>query len=190
MIISSWNVRGLGSPLKHRYIVNSLRNVSIATLLQTKINLINLTSLMKKKFGTWNYCHNLDCSPTARILVMWRQDRVDLKILNVNPQIIHCRVHCKIISLNCIISFVYGLHSIVRRRPLWNFIDLMGKDIDIPWLVVGDFNSIRTPNDKLNGAEVTAYEISDMNSCCYSANLFDLRSLGSPYTWTNGTVFS
>lgn len=192
MIIASWNVRGLGSPLKHRYIVNllSLHKVSIATFLETKLNSIALSSLMRKKFGNWNFCHNIDPSPTSRILVLWKSDRIDLEVLHTTEQAILCRVKCKITSILCHITFIYGLHSIVRRRPLWSFIDDIAKEISTPWLVVGDFNSIRSPSDKLYGTDVTAYEITDFNNCCFSAGLHDLKSIGAPYSWSNGSIFT
>lgn len=192
MIIGSWNMRGLGSPLKHRYILNllSAHKVSIATILETKLNDVSLASLMKKKFSNWNHCHNLDLASPARILVLWKADRLDLEILHITVQAIHYKFTCKITSSSFIITFVYGLHSITSRRPLWDFICSMESDISLPWILVGDFNSIRSPSNKINGSEVIGYEISDFNSCCLTSDLSDLTLLGAFFSWSNGSVFS
>lgn len=192
MIIASWNMRGMGSPLKHRYLAKFIsdQKVSIAALLETKLNLVNLVSLMRKKFVDWDFVHNLDHCSTGRIVVLWKKDRVSMEVLHASSQLIHCRILCKISSQSFVVSFVYGLHSIVNRRPLWESIISLGSEPSFPWMVLGDFNSIRCPDDKLNGADVTAYEIADFNNCCQVAGLSNLSSIGAAFSWSNGSVSS
>lgn len=112
-----------------------------------------------------------------------------MDVLNVTNQVIHCQIHCKITFASFIVSFMYGLHSIASRPSLWDFINSNGKDFTLPWFLVGDYNNIRSPSDKKHGLDVTADEVSDFNSCCFSTNLIDLKTLGSKLTWWNGSIF-
>lgn len=73
---------------------------------------------------------------------------------------------------------------------MWDSIKLLGGDSSTPWMILGDFNSICSPEDKINGADVTAYELEDFNSCCMAVGLFNLKYVGAYYTWSNGKVFS
>lgn len=72
MIVASHNVRGLGSPLKHRHLASFLssQNVAITSLIETMLNLNNISLLMKINFMDWDYVHNLEHFSKARIVVM------------------------------------------------------------------------------------------------------------------------
>jgi len=62
--------------------------------------------------------------------------------------------------------------------------------VDSLWLLLGDFNSILSQEDKHNGEPVSTYEISDFRECCSDLGIGDLNSTGSHFTWTNGTVWT
>ncbi|KAL0439526.1 UNVERIFIED_CONTAM: hypothetical protein Slati_2435600 [Sesamum latifolium] len=84
-------------------------------------------------------------SPTAhkgnRIWLAWDETEVEVDILIVHYQCIHCRVFVKRAHLSSLVTVVYGHNEVVPRRELWkqlsSILDNMGDD---PWLVMGDFN--------------------------------------------------
>ncbi|YP_008992389.1 hypothetical protein Salmi_Mp122 (mitochondrion) [Salvia miltiorrhiza] len=84
----------------------------------------------------------------------------------MKPQVIHSFITCKVSSLSFHVSFVYGFHSIVSRRPLWNNLMETTELHSTPWLLVGDFNSLLRIDEKWFGAEVSAYEVNDFMDCC------------------------
>ncbi|KAG6467713.1 hypothetical protein ZIOFF_074351 (mitochondrion) [Zingiber officinale] len=98
----------------------------------------------------------------ARGGLLWNADRVTLDVQSITPQTIHCKARCKETSISFHISLVYGLFTIVNRRQLWDTLKNLGVDSDQPWLVMGHFNSITSPDEKIYGAEVTGYETKDM----------------------------
>lgn len=59
-----------------------------------------------------------------------------------------------------------------------------------PWLVLGDFNSVLSQDDKYNGEPVSSYEVSDFRASCSELGLSDLNYTGCHYTWSNGTVWT
>lgn len=59
-----------------------------------------------------------------------------------------------------------------------------------PWLLVGDFNSILSLEDKHDGAAVSTCETTDFRSCCSDHGLANLNYTGYQFTWSNGSVWS
>jgi len=84
--------------------------------------------------------------------------------------------------------FAYGYNTISARRALWK--DLKRWCPSSPWIVLGDFNSILSQDDKHNGEHVSNYEVSDFRECCADLGLADLNATGCHFTWSNGSVWS
>lgn len=69
--------------------------------------------------------------------------------------------------------FVYGLNKLVQRRSLWNDLKHFGSSIVDPWLILGDFNNVSSPEEKQGGIIVKNYEVRDFVDCVASLDLFD-----------------
>lgn len=192
MIVASWNIRGFNLPLKHREMQSFLRkkNINVMAILETKLDFNSVAPVMQKKFSGWLFSHNFQQHQGGRILIMWRPDQVNLSILDSQPQFIHCLIGCKTSHIEFEATFVYGLHSITSRRSLWDQLLLLGESMVRPWLVLGDFNSILSPLDRINGNAVSDYETSDFAHCCNSTGLGNMTTIGPFHTWTNGRVWS
>ncbi|XP_077219768.1 uncharacterized protein LOC143853958 [Tasmannia lanceolata] len=54
-----------------------------------------------------------------------------------------------------------------------------------PWVVIGDFNTVRFPNERINGAMPRVQDMDEFNSCISSSDLLDLHTIGNPYSWNN-----
>ncbi|XP_070033019.1 uncharacterized protein [Nicotiana tomentosiformis] len=55
----------------------------------------------------------------------------------------------------------------------------------LPWLFMGDFNSILNMEDRIGGSPVTMPEIRDFQQCVTTCGLIELPSKGSRYTWSD-----
>ncbi|KZV38718.1 hypothetical protein F511_33874 [Dorcoceras hygrometricum] len=55
-------------------------------------------------------------------------------------------------------------------------------------MVIGDFNSILSQDDKCGGTLVTNREIRDFVDCITCLELVDTQHVGCFYTWTNNVV--
>ncbi|KAH7864398.1 hypothetical protein Vadar_029181 [Vaccinium darrowii] len=84
------------------------------------------------------------------------------------------------------ISVVYGFNKPVERRLLWNDLrtlyGLLGSDA---WLLLGDFNSIRTLSDRVGSVSFDGIAAHEFNSCLEDIDMEDMASKGFLFTWTN-----
>ena len=129
---------------------------------------------------------NVIASSTARIVIFWNSSTIKVDFVDCSAQCVHVVINSLVISFHA--TFVYGLHTIVDRRDLWDSLRMWCPSD--PWLVLGDFNSILSQDDKLNGNAISLYETNDFHNCCHDLGLFDLNYSGCHFTWSNGHVWS
>lgn len=192
MKIASWNIRGLNLPLKQNGVCHLIRsnNLDVLAVLETKCSREKVCRFVKNKLPGWEFCDNFDLAKGGRILVIWNPDTVDLSLVLKHPQVIHCRIHCKISSHEFCISFIYAANALIHRREVWSSLTDFGNSLDKPWIVLGDFNNVLKSGERFNGRVVTQYEIKDFVNCCNSLGLVDIQSVGQLFTWSNNTVCS
>lgn len=190
MIVQCWNVRGLNSPLKQHEVVNLMKKskVDVCGLLESKLSLSKVLSLQKLRLKKWKFLANVASSSSARIVVFWNPSSVSVVLVGSSSQGLHVLVKSLVSQVEFHISFVYGLHTIVARRALWDSLRVWCPPG--PWMVLGDFNSLLSQDDKLNGSAVSMYETADFNKCCLDLGLSDLNYTGCHFSWSNGSVWS
>ncbi|KAK4381487.1 hypothetical protein Sango_2963400 [Sesamum angolense] len=81
--------------------------------------------------------------PGNRIWIAWNDELIEVDILNVGSQFMHCRVLVHEVHETILITVVYGANEVSTRRELWQgLIDLAVTIGNEPWLVGGDFNAV------------------------------------------------
>ena len=192
MKIAIWNIRGFNQALKQNGVLDLIRrnNLDIIGILETKINSDKLDRIMRNKFNGWREVNNFQQHRAGRILVLWNPAVIDLHLVDLSPQAIHCLVTSKVNASSLSISFIYAFHTVVSRVPLWDNLNTYGSTLHQPWVILGDFNNVMKCEEKINGADVTSYEVKGLVDCCLSLGLTDLNSVGCFYTWTNNTIWS
>jgi len=121
MRMAFWNIRGFHLPLKQKGVeaLARKREISLLAVLETKLSESGLEVFMCRRFKGWKQVNNFASHGGGRILILYDPLKIQLDTLEILPQIIHCRVVCKVSSVSFLGSFVYGFHSIVARRSLW-----------------------------------------------------------------------
>lgn len=66
----------------------------------------------------------------------------------------------------------------------------MEDQMNSPWLIMGDFNTMLDMNDRVNGITVQENEIKDFREFMEDCRLTELPTVGRSYTWTNNHVYS
>lgn len=109
-------------------------------------------------------------------------------MLSISEQCITIRVSISTIQglKNMCISFVYGLHTLVESRELWQELSTIGTQKS-PWLILGDFNAVFNIDQRINGALITETEIKDGNICMQKLELQFLKTIGLFYSWNKGS---
>lgn len=87
-------------------------------------------------------------------------------------------------TMNFIVTFVYGDNYYVTRKELWDSIDAFASFNVKPWVLLGDFNSLLGPSEKVGGSPIQPCRY-DFSRCVQSSQLLDLPYSGCFYTWTN-----
>ncbi|XP_026453345.1 uncharacterized protein LOC113354130 [Papaver somniferum] len=82
------------------------------------------------------------------------------------------------------ISFVHASYLLISRSRLWR--KLNGANIDIPWLVMGDFNCVLRNEEKKGGLEPRLSATNEFSDWMDDNNFFEVDSLGTTFTWENG----
>lgn len=163
-----WNVRGLVKPSTQYEVLNLIKkhDISIFGVLETKLKESNLGDMMKNKFGGWSYAHNFTHHPRGRIVVSWDPSRVVFNPMTITHQLLHGKLICLVNKIEIHVSFVYALNKVILRRDLWHSLSSFGHDIEGPWTLLGDFNNVLHPQERVNGSCVTMYETRDFMEVC------------------------
>lgn len=182
MIIQCWNVRGLNSPLKQHEVVHLMKKnkVDVCGLLESKMLPSKVAAMHSFRLKHWKFLTNASGSSLAHIVVPWNPSTVQVDLVGSSSQGLHVIVFNLVSQIRFHVSFVYGLHTIVARRALSD--SLCSWSPPGPWMVLGDFNSFLSQDDKLNGSAVSMYEIADFNKCCLDLGLYDLNYTGCHFT--------
>jgi len=150
MYIGFWNVRGIMNPVRRAEIKRfmSANGLCLVGLIETKVPESLFESISSTLIRGWRWSANYEYTPGGRIWVGWNPDLVSYESISTNSQAIHGCLKLNLSGLSCYISAIYGEHTFVRRRPLWeNLLHFNNLLQDSPWLVAGDFNAIKDPSD-------------------------------------------
>lgn len=181
MKIIAWNIKGLGQPRKQKGLGKLIRlnDAKVCGILETKIHdeTFNLDRFMDSYLYGWNNTSNFHIDRRGRIFVVWDPNFVDMEVISVGVQHIACLMTNKETSDRCGVCFIYGLHSVVHRRGIWEALTGILGSHDLPWVILGDFNNVKNYDERINGKNVTYYECRDMMEACTTLGLTD-----SPYT--------
>ncbi|XP_062099632.1 uncharacterized protein LOC133805461 [Humulus lupulus] len=180
-----WNVRGLNKTSKQREVMRMISNkrIGFVSLLETRVKTSNMGSLYLNMFKGWCFTSNLTHHPNGRIVVAWNPYSFDVDIRGSSSQWMHFLVSIKN-GDQFAITVVYAFNDMKGRESLWADLEKLGYEINCPWIVMGDFNSVLSPSDRLphcgNGSELVPFQ-----TCVEHCRLVDVKFSGSFFTWNN-----
>ncbi|GAB2276806.1 hypothetical protein Dimus_039206 [Dionaea muscipula] len=191
MILSCWNIRGFNRPLKQEEVKRhaQVHHVDVIAILETKIPIDKLDGLMQRRFPSWSFTSNFSCHLASRILILWKPDKVDISVLRVTAQLVHCKVVSRAMNKEFFATFAYGLYSVADRRGMWEDLATLGNSIQLPWVMLGDFNAVNSRDKKLNGAPISNYELHDQRLFEIDRDITDMRYTGCKFTCPNNTIW-
>ncbi|XP_062094258.1 uncharacterized protein LOC133800317 [Humulus lupulus] len=121
--------------------------------------------------------------PNGRIVVAWNPLSYDVDIRGSSSQWMHFDVLAKNRD-HFAITVVYASNDKIGRERLWEDLENMAHGISGPWIVMGDFNDVLSPEDRFpyhgNGSELASFQ-----HCAESCRLLDMKFSGNFFTWNN-----
>ena len=193
MKVLSWNIRGLGQARKQNGLGGVLRDngVKVCGIFETKCGGLEMRDVVNRAAPGWEFATNFELDHRGCIMVLWDQSFTDVQVVGVSKQHMGCTIVCKETGKKYGVCFVYGLHSVVERREIWDHVGGLLEAIQLPWIIMGDFNCVKAADERINGAPVSMYECSDLVDACTRLGLVDTPFTSTnKFTWTNGVVWS
>ncbi|KAL0416024.1 UNVERIFIED_CONTAM: hypothetical protein Slati_3434300 [Sesamum latifolium] len=115
-----------------------------------------------------------------------RDHQVDVNVISVLPQIIHCSVLIRHTHISVLVSVVYGANDGGERRQLWESLAHLAESIeDEPWLVMGDFNTVADLSEVCGNCGDIRLAMEEFQDCISQTGLITLPMQGDLYTWHN-----
>ena len=189
MNYGSWNVRGLNKRSHQREVLNFVdsNHLSFVGLLETKVKARNLSKVTGRLKKNWSWFANHGDHYNGRILLGWDATIWDVIVVSSSPQFITCNVTFKPANVNVYVSFIYAYNDGCDRVALWDY--LSSFDLDVPWCVCGDFNTVLSIHEICGGREHWTPEMQQFKDCVCDAGLSELRTTGELFSWTNRRPF-
>ncbi|XP_071932995.1 uncharacterized protein [Coffea arabica] len=132
-------------------------------------------------------CHFLHFTKAEVVLggkfwLFWCDDLV-LHFHEFGDQLVHMEVGWSGFTFH--FSAVYVKYTRVRRRHLWEAMEVVSAKCQGPWMVAGDLNIISNVNERSGGAPPNPRNMEDFNEAVFNCGLSDVGFEGSQFTWTN-----
>ncbi|KAL0292137.1 UNVERIFIED_CONTAM: hypothetical protein Sradi_7001200 [Sesamum radiatum] len=182
-----WNVRGLNRR-DHQIAVRELAlnsRLQFLGLLETRVTLPNAARVQNGILPRWKWFSDYN-SAGNRIWLAWDDDFLDIAILDIGVQFVHCRIFIRSSHIYILVTVSYGANDVRSRRELWqalcNISDSIG---DEPWLVGGDFNAVRDLSEVCGTSGDIRLAMNEFNDCILNTGLIALPMRGERFTWHN-----
>ncbi|XP_061371831.1 uncharacterized protein LOC133314370 [Gastrolobium bilobum] len=157
-------------------------NINILALLETKISGDKAQKLIPK-FGFSNFVRQDPMGFSGGIWLCWDDVDFTLQVLKTHHQFIHSGIIHRNCSRVDFITFVYGSPRRCERRMLWQKMVDLGMDNSSSWIVLGDFNTLLSPNEKVGGWSFCWGATQEFRDCLTNCNLHGMGSKGPQLTW-------
>ncbi|KAL0294828.1 UNVERIFIED_CONTAM: hypothetical protein Sangu_3209400 [Sesamum angustifolium] len=124
--------------------------------------------------------------PGNRIWIAWDDDLLDVDVLNLDVQFIHCRISIRCAHLSVLVTVVYGANDSVSRRGLWQSLVTLADSIsDEPWIVGGDFNTVVDMSEVCGASADIHLAMNEFRDCILGTGLIHLPVQGELFSWHN-----
>ncbi|XP_028054929.1 uncharacterized protein LOC114259143 [Camellia sinensis] len=189
-----WNCRGAGNNKFKRTVKELIKTQKpdIVVLMVTKVALQSMGMF----FNTLGFTASPYVDPIGRnrgIWMLWNPNNVNVRLSEANSQMTLATISRQN-HPEWLLSAVYASPNPRVRDEQWENLDEIAKDMNMPWLVVGDFNGYASCAEKrgftmtqnqdqnLNQSQRRTRKFNDrINNC----NLMDLGCIGLSLTWSN-----
>ncbi|XP_026443830.1 uncharacterized protein LOC113343977 [Papaver somniferum] len=180
MRVFFWNINGVSreeARCKLHELVKEFKP-DIFCLAEPKVSCSNIFIRRLKLNGyDTNVIHNSSDYSISNLWVFTSTELDISVVVNMSRQTISISVD------GVCITFVHASYLQVTRRRLWEQLNM--DNVDIPWLLIGDFNCILRLEEKKGGREPHTCAINEFGDWMEDNLLFEADALGNKFTWSN-----
>ncbi|XP_074277907.1 uncharacterized protein LOC141601517 [Silene latifolia] len=88
-------------------------------------------------------------------------------------------------SLEFLLTMIYAHNDVSERQVLWSVFKNVAGSCSLPWLWLGDFNTILSPVERLGGNS-TEVEMEQFQDCVSICCMEDVQATRALFTWKSG----
>lgn len=186
MHLAVWNVRRFNDPIRQvdgRKVLYK-NKVSLMFFLETRVKIGTSSRVMKAVKSDWLWMHNYSKSSNGRIWITWNPSDVTVQVLLIDEQAIHCEVTSIADDVKFCCTVVYAHNTNLKREPLWRLLLQLHGQINSPWIVLGDFNTVLFHEERMR-CRYLGVDTEELQNLIAQTGLFDLQFSGHALTWCN-----
>lgn len=191
MNILNWNIRGMNSPRKRQALTEyiSKYQVDIIAIQETKKETFSLRILrsLSHKLDIWIYLPSIGKS--GGILFGGDSSKVEILSHSEHKYCVDIHLLNKLDQTEWQYTIVYGPVLRNLKQELWKELEQVRLGNTKPWILSGDFNVIRTSNEK-SGTNFDVKISKMFNHSIHRHNLVEHKLLTRKYTWASGGNFA
>ncbi|CAN1131198.1 hypothetical protein LINPERHAP2_LOCUS6266 [Linum perenne] len=183
-----WNCRGAG----HRDFLSAFKHYKIqfkpdvAIIVEPRLSGLAAEDVVKK-LGFDSHLIEDARGFAGGIWLMWNSNQVLVREVGRSEQAIHVTIDSEGLP-TLMLSAIYACPRPTGRALLWDELREWRRRVDIPGCLIGDFNSILSPEDKAGGSSYDPYRSASFRSCVEDCELLDLGFVGPRFTWYRGSL--
>ncbi|XP_071905855.1 uncharacterized protein [Coffea arabica] len=185
MKVVVWNCRGVGGPLTIPQLkeVTNFHSPKVVFLCETK----NQEGFMGKVQRKIKYDNSYFVNSIGRAggLALFWNNEVTLDKIVSTDWCISARVEDKDSKGYWGLVCVYASTDSNIRKAQWKSLEDRMRDWGEDWIIVGDFNDLRSSEEKWGGRDRAERCFREFNRFIKDNNLVDLGYQGVPWTWCN-----
>ncbi|KAF5447423.1 hypothetical protein F2P56_032977 [Juglans regia] len=149
----------------------------------TKLDVARMSRLASY-LGFPRFCCNE--SSGRKFWIFWK-DIYDFGLVHISNQAVSGWL--SLASYRIMVTFVYAKCTQLEHIRLWEELENVQVN-ESPWLVVGDFNTIRSDSEQIGANPRSLLAMSKFNGYVDTCGLMEMRSQGRIMSWCNGNVGS
>ncbi|KAL1218824.1 hypothetical protein V5N11_033096 [Cardamine amara subsp. amara] len=182
MRIASWNCQGIGkSPtvrclkeLCRRYLLDAI------FLIETK-QLFNYVCDLSVSIGFPNHFIVSPVGLSGGLALFWKNS-IDINVVYHDARLVDCFMNEK--TSPFYLSCIYCDPNPQFRSELWERLQWTVTTRNKPWLMLGDFNQIRTNSEKLGGHFRDEETFREFNTTLDICDMLELKHKGNKFSWS------
>jgi len=158
MRIATWNIRGFGAQNK-KSMINCL-------IKEEHLDLVGLVETKHAELSQWDivrcwghqssqHIHNTAIEGSGGIIVSWHQDSFTLANCIANQRWICAIGEFTRNQFKCAVCVLYAPNGQAERLQLWNQLCLLQSRIEVPMVLMGDFNEVLSIHERRGATELS-----------------------------------
>lgn len=180
-----WNSKGAGNKNFRRHAIDMIQTYkpSIMAVVEPRISGATARKVLRSLRMPKSHVAEPE-GFDGGICLSWEESILSVDVLFSSSQMVHAFVQ-KPGSDNFLLKILYDSPILENQRRLWSLLENLDRSLNLPWVVMGDFNDVLNSSQKRGGLAPSIGRCMSLNSMILSCRLLDLGFNGQSLTCFN-----